>query len=132
MAEETRLSYLMNIDDYEIYIEEDQQELYVQSISNDMPIDLSVWIRVVLNDEDGIFNPEEDEDILINATYHGKMSNFECELKKLVVSKQFLKELHFDLDDTYQQQLPFSDNQGGDIKEGYDVCICNPLKIWKN
>lgn len=75
-----------------------------------MPIDLSVWIRVVLNDEDGIFNPEEDEDILINATYNGKMSNFECELKKLVASKQFLKELHFDLDDTYQQQLPFSDN----------------------
>lgn len=83
MAEETRLSYLMDIDDYEIYIEEDQQELYVQSISNDMPIDLSVWIRVVLNDEDGIFNPEEDEDILINATYNGKMSNFECEHSKI-------------------------------------------------
>lgn len=73
----------MDIDDYEIYIEEDQQELYVQSISNDMPIDLSVWIRVVLNDEDGIFNPEEDEDILINATYNGKMSNFECEHSKI-------------------------------------------------
>ena len=87
MAKEARLSYLMDIDDYEIYIEEDQQELYVQSISNDMPIDLSVWIRVVLNDEDGIFNPEEDEDILINATYHGKMSNFECEHSKIYFTK---------------------------------------------
>lgn len=85
MAKETRLSYLMDIDDYEIYIEEDQQELYVQSISNDMPIDLSVWIRVVLNDEDGIFNPEED--ILINATYNGKMSNFECEHSKIYFTR---------------------------------------------
>ena len=108
MTVETKLSFLMTVDGYEIYIEDTQRELYEHAADNDELTDFGVWIRVLLADEDDMF--DEEDDMLINATYHGKMSNFECELKKLVASKQFLKELHFDLDDTYQQQLPFSDN----------------------
>ena len=111
MAEETKLRYLTTIDSYEIFIEDGQQELYERAIVEDAPIDLSVWIRVVLKDDDGIFDPEEDEDMLINTTYHGKMFDFEYELKKLVSSEQFQKEAHFDfdLDEPYQQQLPFQE-----------------------
>ena len=98
MAEETKLRYLTTIDSYEIFIEDGQQELYERAIVEDAPIDLSVWIRVVLKDDDGIFDTEEDEDMLINTTYHGKMSDFEYELKKLVSSEQFQIEAHFDFD----------------------------------
>lgn len=111
MAKETKLLYLTTIDSYEIFIEDCQQELYERAIVEDAPIDLLVWIRVVLNDADGVFDSEEDEDMLINTTYHGKMSDFECELKKLISSEQFQKEAHFDfnLDGPYQQQLPFQE-----------------------
>ena len=106
-----KLLYLTSVDDYEIFIEDCHRELYEWAIAEDAPIDLSVWIRVVLNNADGIFDPEEDEDMLINTKYHGKMADFECELKKLVSGKQFQKEAHFDfdLDEPYQQQLPFQE-----------------------
>ena len=112
MIEGTELSYIMNIYGYDIFIEQGQQELFELALAEDAPIDLSVWIRVILKDDAGIFDYEKDEDMLINTTYHGKISNLESELKRLISSEQFQKKTHFDfdLDKPYQQQLPFTEN----------------------
>ena len=73
---EQKLSYLMTIDGYEVYLEDEQLELYESATKEDIPIDLSVWIRVMLSDEDGIFDPTEDY-VLCNVTFLGKISDFE-------------------------------------------------------
>ena len=86
----------MTIDGYEVYLEDEQLELYESATKEDIPIDLSVWIRVMLSDEDGIFDPTEDY-VLCNVTFLGKISDFEQEMKEVVKSEQFQKEAQFNL-----------------------------------
>ena len=101
MTVETKLSFLMTVDGYEIYIEDAQLEMYEQAADNDELTDFEVWIRVLLAEESDMF--DEDEDMLINTTFHGTKSGLKSELYKLVRSERFAKEkqFSFDLDKLY-------------------------------
>ena len=96
MTVETKLSFLMTVDGYEIYIEEAQRELYEQAAGDDKLTDFEVWIRVLLAEENDMF--DEDEDMLINTTFHGTKSGLKSELYKLVRSERFAKEKQFSFD----------------------------------
>ena len=96
MAEETKLLFLMTVDGYEIYIEDAQRELYEHAADNDELTDFEVWIRVLLAEENDMF--DEDEDMLINAAFHGTKSGLESELYKLVRNERFTKEKRFSFD----------------------------------
>ena len=96
MTVETKLSFLMTVDGYEIYIEEAQRELYEQAADDDKLTDFEVWIRVLLAEENDMF--DEDEDMLINTTFHGTKSGLKSELYKLVRSERFAKEKQFSFD----------------------------------
>lgn len=96
MTEETKLSFLMTVDGYEIYIEDAQREMYEQAADNDELTDFEVWIRVLLAEENDMF--DEDEDMLINTTYCGIKSNLVPELRRFVHSKRFTKAKQFSLD----------------------------------
>lgn len=96
MAEETKLSFLMTVDGYEIYIEDAQRELYEQAADNDELTDVGVWIRVLLAEENDMF--DKDEDMLINTTYCGIKSNLVPELRRFVQSERFTKAKQFSLD----------------------------------
>lgn len=96
MTVETKLSFLMTVDGYEIYIEEAQRELYEQAADDDKLTDFEVWIRVLLAEENDMF--DEDEDMLINTTFHGTKSGLKSELYKLVCSERFAKEKQFSFD----------------------------------
>ena len=114
MTVETKLSFLMTVDGYEIYIEDAQREMYEQAADNDELTDFEVWIRVLLAEENDMF--DEDEDMLINTTFHGAKSDLESELYKLVRSERFAKEkqFSFDIDEhiptASQLELAFFDN----------------------
>lgn len=95
MAEETKLSFLMTVDGYEIYIEDAQRELYEQAADDDELTDFEVWIRVLLADDDMF---DEEDDMLINATYCGIKSNLVPELRRFVQSERFTKAKQFSLD----------------------------------
>lgn len=95
MTEETKLSFLMTVDGYEIYIEDAQRELYEHAADNDELTDFEVWIRVLLADDDMF---DEEDDMLINATFHGTKSGLKSELYKLVRSERFAKEKQFSFD----------------------------------
>ena len=99
MTKETKLSFLMTVDGYEIYIEDAQRELYEQAADDDDLTDFGVWIRVLLAEENDMF--DENEDMLINTTFHGTKSGLKSELYKLVRSKRFAKEkqVSFDIDE---------------------------------
>lgn len=101
MAEDTKLSFLMTVDGYDIYIEDAQRELYEQVADDDELTDFGVWIRVLLAEENDMF--DEDEDMLINTTFQGTKSRLKSELYKLVRSERFAKEkqFSFDLDKLY-------------------------------
>lgn len=96
MAEETKLLFLMTVDGYEIYIEDAQRELYEHAADNDELTDFEVWIRVLLAEENDMF--DENEDMLINTTFYGTKSGLESELYKLVRSERFAKEKKFSFD----------------------------------
>ena len=96
MTEETKLSFLMTVDGYEIYIEDAQREMYEQAADNDELTDFEVWIRVLLAEENDMF--DEDEDMLINTTDCGIKSNLVPELRRFVHSKRFTKAKQFSLD----------------------------------
>lgn len=96
MAEETKLSFLMTVDGYEIYIEDAQRELYEQVADDDELTDFGVWIRVLLAEENDMF--DEEDDMLINTTYCGIKSNLVPELRRFVHSKRFTKAKQFSLD----------------------------------
>ena len=96
MTVETKLSFLMTVDGYEIYIEDAQREMYEQAADNDELTDFEVWIRVLLAEENDMF--DEDEDMLINTTYCGIKSNLVPELRRFVHSKRFTKAKQFSLD----------------------------------
>ena len=95
MAKETNLSFLMTVDGYEIYIEDAQRELYEQAADDELT-DFGVWIRVLLAEENDMF--DEEEDMLINTTFHGTKSGLKSELYKLVRSERFAKEKQFSFD----------------------------------
>ena len=95
MAEETKLSFLMTVEGYEIYIEDAQRELYEHAADNDELTGFGVWIRVVLADDDMF---DEEDDMLINATYCGIKSNLVPELRRFVQSERFTKAKQFSLD----------------------------------
>lgn len=96
MAKETNLSFLMTVDGYEIYIEDAQRELYEQAADDDELTDFGVWIRVLFAEENDMF--DENEDMLINTTFHGTKSGLKSELYKLVHSELFAKEKQFSFD----------------------------------
>ena len=96
MTVETKLSFLMTIDGYEVYIEEAQRELYEHATDDNELTDFEVWIRVLLAEENDMF--DEDEDMLINTTFHGTKSGLKSELHKLVRSERFAKEKQFSFD----------------------------------
>lgn len=96
MTEETKLSFLMTVDGYEIFIEEPQRKLYEQTADNDELTSFVIWIRVVLADEDDMF--DEEDDMLINATYCGIKSNLVPELRRFIHSERFTKAKQFSLD----------------------------------
>lgn len=95
MAIETKLLFLMSVDGYEIYIEDAQRELYEQAADDDELTDFEVWIRVLLADDDMF---DEEDDMLINATYCGIKSNLVPELRRFVQSERFTKAKQFSLD----------------------------------
>lgn len=95
MEEETKLSFLMTVEGYEIYIEDAQRELYEQAADDELT-DFEVWIRVLLAEENDMF--DEEEDMLINTTFHGTKSGLKSELYKLVRSERFAKEKQFSFD----------------------------------
>lgn len=95
MTVETKLSFLMTVDGYEIYIEDAQRELYEHAADNDELTGFGVWIRVVLADDDMF---DEEDDMLINATYCGIKSNLVPELRRFVQSERFTKAKQFSLD----------------------------------
>lgn len=107
MTVETKLSFLMTVDGYEIYIEDAQREMYEQAAEDGELTDFGVWIRVLLAEENDMF--DEDEDMLINTTFNGTKSGLKSELYKLVRSERFAKEkqFSFDFDKPDLQQLVY-------------------------
>ena len=95
MTVETKLSFLMTVEGYEIYIEDAQRELYEHAADNDELTGFGVWIRVVLADDDMF---DEEDDMLINTTFNGTKSGLKSELYKLVRSERFAKEKQFSFD----------------------------------
>lgn len=96
MTVETKLSFLMTVDGYEIYIEDAQREMHEQAADNDELTDFELWIRVLLAEENDMF--DEDEDMLINTIFNGTKSGLKSELYKLVRSERFAKEKQFSFD----------------------------------
>ena len=95
MTVETKLSFLMTVEGYEIYIEDARRELYEHAADNDELTGFGVWIRVVLADDDMF---DEEDDMLINTTFIGTKSGLKSELYKLVRSERFAKEKQFSFD----------------------------------
>lgn len=95
MEEIANLSFLMDVDGYGIFIDESQQKSYEQATDNDELTGFGVWIRVVLADDDMF---DEEDDMLINATYCGIKSNLVPELRRFVQSERFTKAKQFSLD----------------------------------
>lgn len=95
MGEIANLSFWMDVDGYKIFIDESQQKSYEQATDNDELTGFGVWIRVVLADDDMF---DEEDDMLINATYCGIKSNLVPELRRFVHSKRFTKAKQFSLD----------------------------------
>lgn len=86
----------MTVDGYEIYIEDAQREMHEQAADNDELTDFELWIRVLLAEENDMF--DEDEDMLINTIFNGTKSGLKSELYKLVRSERFAKEKQFSFD----------------------------------
>ena len=95
MGEIANLSFWMDVDGYEIFIDESQQKSYEQATDNDELTGFGVWIRVVLADDDMF---DEEDDMLINTTFNGTKSGLKSELYKLVRSERFAKEKQFSFD----------------------------------
>lgn len=51
MGEIANLSFWMDVDGYEIFIDESQQKSYEQAADDDELTDFEVWIRVLLAEE---------------------------------------------------------------------------------
>ena len=86
----------MTIDGYDVYIEEAYLESYEQTAYDDEFADFGILIRVLLAADSNIF--EEEDDMLINTTFHGTKSDLESELYELVCRERFAKEKQFSFD----------------------------------